>query len=83
VLEPALAAYNDRFALWPKRRDNCTLVSNSGILVASLAGAERYPEASIQLIRRASHHSWSIFSALAPEGRGGAGSAIVPRNALC
>ena len=68
VLEPALAAYNDRFALWPKRRDNCTLVSNSGILVASLAVLERYPEASIQLIRKSLSSSWSIFSALAPDG---------------
>lgn len=68
VLEPALAAYNDRFALWPKRRDNCTLVSNSGILVASLAVLERYPEASVQLIRKSISSSWSIFAALAPDG---------------
>ena len=44
VLEPALAAYDDRFALWPRRRDNCTLVSNSGILLSSLAVLGRYPE---------------------------------------
>jgi hypothetical protein len=68
VLEPALAAYNDRFALWPKRRDNCTLVSNSGILVASLAVLGRYPEASVQLIRKSISSSWSIFAALAPDG---------------
>src|SRR5215470_8184815 len=33
VLGPALVAYEDRLAVWPKRRDNCTLVSNAGILV--------------------------------------------------
>lgn len=68
VLEPALAAYDDRFTLWPKRRDNCTLVSNSGILIAALAMLQRYPEASLQLIRKSFSSSWSIFAALAPDG---------------
>src|SRR5262249_28599142 len=35
VLEPALLAYEDRALQWPKRRDNCALVSNSGIILAS------------------------------------------------
>jgi hypothetical protein len=68
VLEPALAAYNDKFTLWPKRRDNCTLVSNSGILVTSLAVLERYPDLSAQLIRNGLWSSWRIFGALAPDG---------------
>src|SRR5262249_52505993 len=37
VLQPALDAYNDSTLLWPKRRDNCTAVSNSGILISALA----------------------------------------------
>lgn len=68
VLEPALAAYDDRFMLWPKRRDNCTLVSNSGILIASLAVLGRYPEIALQLIRRTLASSWTIFETLAPDG---------------
>jgi hypothetical protein len=68
VLEPALVAYNDKFVLWPKRRDNCTLVSNSGILVASLAVLERYPDASAELIWKSLLSSWRIFEALAPDG---------------
>jgi hypothetical protein len=68
VLEPALTAYNDKFTLWPKRRDNCTLVSNSGILVASLAVLERYPDASAELIRKSLLSSWHVFGALAPDG---------------
>ena len=54
VLAPALAAYDDRFAQWPRRRDNCTLVSNSGILVSALAVLDRYPDISRQLIQKAS-----------------------------
>jgi hypothetical protein len=68
VLEPALAAYGDRFMLWPKRRDNCTLVSNSGILVSSLAVLKPYPDAAVRLIRRSLASSSSIFEALAPDG---------------
>ena len=62
------AAYDDRFTLWPKRRDNCTLVSNSGILVAALAVLDRYPDASRQLIRKSLASSWNIFEGLAPDG---------------
>jgi hypothetical protein len=68
VLEPALVAYNDRFMLWPRRRDNCTLVSNSGILIASLAMLKRYPDISAQLVRQILSSSWRIFEALAPDG---------------
>jgi hypothetical protein len=68
VLEPARAAYDDRFVLWPKRRDNCTLVSNSGILLTALAVLERRPEAAAQLIRKSFASSWTIFDLLAPDG---------------
>jgi hypothetical protein len=68
VLEPALAAYEDRFVQWPKRRDNCTLVSNSGILVASLTVLERYPAISVELIRKSLASTWPILNTLAPDG---------------
>src|SRR5712671_6609159 len=50
VLEPALAAYEDPKLLWPKRRDNCALVSNAGIILASLAMLERHPVLATQLV---------------------------------
>ena len=68
VLEPALAAYEDRFAVWPKRRDNCALVSNSGILISSLAVLGRYPELAIKLIAKSLASVWRIFEGLAPDG---------------
>lgn len=68
VLEPALAAYDDRFALWPRRRDNCTLVSNSGILLSSLAVLGRYPEPAARLIKKSLASSWRVFDRLAPDG---------------
>jgi hypothetical protein len=68
VLAPALAAYEDHFAQWPRRRDNCTLVSNSGILVSALAVLDRYPDISRQLIQKALVSSWNVFDGLAPDG---------------
>jgi hypothetical protein len=68
VLAPALAAYDDRFAQWPRRRDNCTLVSNSGILVSALAVLGRYPDISLRLIRQSLASSWNVFDGLAPDG---------------
>ena len=68
VLAPALAAWEDRFAQWPRRRDNCTLVSNSGILVSALAVLHRYPDISRQLIQKALVSSWNAFDGLAPDG---------------
>ena len=68
VLAPALAAYDDRFAQWPRRRDNCTLVSNSGILVSALAVLGRYPDVSRQLIQKSLVSSWNVFDGLAPDG---------------
>jgi len=68
VLAPALAAYDDRFAQWPSRRDNCTLVSNSGILVSALAVLDRYRDLSQQLVCRSLVSSWNVFDGLAPDG---------------
>jgi hypothetical protein len=68
VLAPALAAYEDRSSQWPRRRDNCTLVSNSGILVSALAVLDRYPDTSRQLIPKALVSSWNVFDGLAPDG---------------
>ncbi|HUC09583.1 MAG TPA: heparinase II/III family protein [Stellaceae bacterium] len=68
VLEPALEAYEDRSLLWPRRRDNCTLVSNAGILVAALCVlASRLP-LSARLLRYALGSNWNVFSGLAPDG---------------
>jgi hypothetical protein len=68
VLEPALAAYEDPSLLWPKRRDNCALVSHSGILIASLVVLERYRDLSTRLLTKSLAASWNIFEAFAPDG---------------
>ena len=68
VLEPALAAYEDPSLLWPKRRDNCALVSNSGILIAALAVLERYRDLTVKLVRKSLTASLNVFDAFAPDG---------------
>ena len=68
VLEPALAAYQDRSLLWPRRRDNCALVSNSGILVAALSVLPRYRLLSTDLAGRSVASAWNVFSGMAPDG---------------
>jgi hypothetical protein len=68
VLEPARAAYEDRSLPWPKRRDNCTLVSNSGIAIAALAVLRRHPALSANLVHRSLASAWNVFAALAPDG---------------
>ncbi|MBV9377386.1 MAG: heparinase II/III family protein [Alphaproteobacteria bacterium] len=68
VLAPALAAYDDPFSQWPRRRDNCTLVSNSGILVSALAVLDRYRDLSQQLVCTSLVSSWNVFDGLAPDG---------------
>ena len=68
VLEPADAAYTDPSLLWPKRRDNCTLVSNSAITIAALAVLHRYPDLSARLVHRSLASAWNVFAGLAPDG---------------
>jgi hypothetical protein len=68
VLEPALAAYEDRSLLWPRRRDNCSLVSNSGILVAALCLLRPCPALSAELLRHSLVSSQNVLSSLAPDG---------------
>lgn len=68
VLEPGLIACEDRTSQWPRRRDNCALVSNSGIVLASLAMLERCPSLSTRLVERCVASSLNVFEALAPDG---------------
>jgi Heparinase II/III-like protein len=68
VLEPGLAAYGDRLSLWPQRRDNCTIVSNSGILIAALAVLQCYPNLSVTLVQNSLASAWNAFEAFAPDG---------------
>jgi Heparinase II/III-like protein len=68
VLEPALAAYEDRSLLWPRRRDNCALVSHSCILVAALSVLPCHRALSGELTRRGLACAWSVFSGMAPDG---------------
>jgi hypothetical protein len=68
VLEPALAAYQDQSLLWPKRRENCAVVSNSGISVASLAVLDRYRDLATTLIVKSVESSRNSFKAFAPDG---------------
>jgi len=68
VLEPALMACEDRTLQWPKRRDNCALVSNSGIVLASLAMLEQCPSLSTRLVERCVASSLNVFEAFAPDG---------------
>ncbi|MGA8760566.1 MAG: heparinase II/III family protein [Stellaceae bacterium] len=68
VLMPALAAYRDPSLLWPRRRDNCTLVSNAGILVAALSVLPLNRASAAELFRYGLTSNWNIFSGLAPDG---------------
>ena len=68
VLEPALAAYEDPMLLWPRRRDNCALVSHSCILVTALAVLRQYPDIATRLIAKSLVASRNIFEAFAPDG---------------
>src|SRR5436190_13041936 len=61
-------AYQDRTLQWPNRRDNCALVSNSGIVLASLAMLGQCPSLSTKLLERCSALSLKVFEAFAPDG---------------
>jgi hypothetical protein len=68
VLNPAVAAYRDPSLLWPRRRDNCTLVSHAGIAVAALAVLPRFREPASELLRRGLAFVWRILEAFGPDG---------------
>lgn len=68
VLEPALADYEDRSVAWPRRRDNCTLVSNAGIAIAALAVLAPEPTLAARVLQHSLASSWTIFSGMAPDG---------------
>jgi hypothetical protein len=68
VLEPARAAYADPALMWPKRRDNCALVSNAGIAIAALAVMRRHRALSASLVQSGLASAWNVFAALAPDG---------------
>jgi hypothetical protein len=68
VLEPALAAFEDPALLWPRRRDNCTIVSNSGILVAALSVLPLHRPLAAAVLRHCLESSWNVLAALAPDG---------------
>lgn len=68
VLSPAIAAYRDDALLWPRRRDNCTLVSHAGIAVAALAVLSRYRQPAAELLRGSLAFIWRIFEAFSPDG---------------
>jgi hypothetical protein len=68
VLEPALAAYDDPMLLWPRRRDNCALVSHSGILIAALAVLGQYRDLATHLIAKILVAARNIFEAFGPDG---------------
>lgn len=68
VLDPALAAYQDSSLLWPRRRDNCALVSHACILVAALSVLSCNRALSAELARRSLASIWNILSGMAPDG---------------
>ncbi|HEV2301745.1 MAG TPA: heparinase II/III family protein [Stellaceae bacterium] len=68
VLDPAIAAYRDPSLLWPRRRDNCTLVSHAGIAIAALAVLPRFRDPAVELLRQSLASIWRIFAAFDPDG---------------
>jgi Heparinase II/III-like protein len=68
VLDPALAAYEDKSLLWPKRRDNCSLVSNCGIAIAALAILPGRRDLASTLLQHGLLSVWNAFAAFAPDG---------------
>jgi hypothetical protein len=68
VIDPALAAFDDKSLLWPRRRDNCCLVSNCGITIAALAMLPNDRRLASTLVRRSIASAWNAFAAFAPDG---------------
>ena len=54
--------------LWPRRRDNCAAVSNSGILVAALAVLRATERSRRGWCERSLASAWNVFEAFAPDG---------------
>lgn len=68
VLEAASAAYADPSLLWPRRQDNCALVSHAGILIATLAALPHHRDPAAALVRRCVAGAWHALAAMAPDG---------------
>jgi hypothetical protein len=68
VLEPALAAFEDKSSLWTRRRDNCCLVSNCGIMVAALAVLRCHRRLASTVAQHSLCSAWNAFAAFAPDG---------------
>lgn len=68
VLEPALAAYEDGSSAWPRRRDNCSLVSHCAITIAALAVMSRRPGLVAAVLRHSLAWAWRAFAAFGPDG---------------
>jgi Heparinase II/III-like protein len=68
VLDPALTAYEDKSSLWPRRRDNCCLVSNCAIMIAALAVLRCHRELATSLVQHSLASAWNAFAAFAPDG---------------
>jgi hypothetical protein len=68
VLEPALAAFEDKSSLWTRRRDNCCVVSNCGIMVAALAMLRCHRRLASTLVQHSLCSAWNAFTAFYPDG---------------
>jgi Heparinase II/III-like protein len=68
VVEPALVALSDPALVWPRRRDNCALVSHAGILIAALALLPYHRDLALLLITRCVAAAREVFEAFAPDG---------------
>jgi hypothetical protein len=68
VLDPALAAYGDKSLLWPRRRDNCCLVSTCGITIAALATLACHRSQASALVQNSLASAWNAFTSFSPDG---------------
>jgi Heparinase II/III-like protein len=68
ILDPASVAFEDESLLWPRRRDNCCVVSNCAIMIAALAVFRRHPSLASSLVRHSLASAWNAFAAFAPDG---------------
>jgi hypothetical protein len=68
LLTPAIEAYRDASADWPRRRDNLTVVSNAGIMISALALLPRHRELCNDALEHGFASMWRAFEAFAPDG---------------